>query len=136
MSLIHLCISSMFSVFNFHLSSYPCVYPKISFKTNMCCFFDPVINPNPSHIMKKVLFIILFLTMSVASFAQQDVIANNNAEIVETVKAEKPIVKKALISAKVKAKVLKINRKKSNEIISIKAYRKSLQIKVKTKKLC
>ncbi len=74
--------------------------------------------------------------MSVASFAQQDVIANNNTEIVETVKAEKPIVKKALISAKVKAKVLKINRKKSNEIISIKAYRKSLQIKVKTKKLC
>ena len=86
--------------------------------------------------MKKVLFIISFLTMSVAAFAQQDVIANNNTELIETVKAEKPLVKKSVISAKVKAKVLKINRKKSNEIISIKAYRKSLQIKVKTKKLC
>ena len=86
--------------------------------------------------MKKSLFIILVLTLSLAGFAQQDVIANNNTEIVETVKAEKTLVKKTVISAKVKAKVLKINRKKSNEIISIKAYRKSLQIKVKTKKLC
>ena len=74
--------------------------------------------------------------MSLAGFAQQDVIANNTTEIVETVNAEKPVIKKVTISAKVKAKVLKINRKKSNEIISIKAYRKSLQIKVKTVKMC
>lgn len=87
--------------------------------------------------MKKVIFIILFLTTSLVSFAQQDVtITNNNTEIVEVIKAEKPVANKVSISAKVKAKVLKINRKKSNEIISIKAYRKSLQIKVKTKKLC
>ena len=86
--------------------------------------------------MKKGLIILAFLTMSLASFAQQDVIANNDTELVETVKADQPEAKKAMISAKVKAKVLKINRKKSNEIISIKAYRKSLQIKVKTVKLC
>jgi hypothetical protein len=86
--------------------------------------------------MKKGLVIILFLTMSLASFAQQDVIVNTNTELIETVKAETPDAKKASISAKFKAKVLKINRKKNNEIISIKAYRKSLQIKVKTKKLC
>ncbi|WP_299523256.1 hypothetical protein [Winogradskyella sp.] len=86
--------------------------------------------------MKKGLVIILFLTMSLAGFAQQDVVSNVETELVETVKADKPEVKKTLISAKVKAKVLKINRKKSNEIISIKAYRKSLQIKVKTVKLC
>ncbi len=82
--------------------------------------------------MKNALIFILFLTLSLTGFAQQDV-AVNNTELVETVKLE---VKKVSVSAKTKAKVLKINRKKSNEIISIKAYRKSLQIKVKTKKLC
>lgn len=83
--------------------------------------------------MKKGLVIILFLTMSLAGFAQQDVAVNNETELVENAKLE---VKKVSVSAKTKAEVLKINRKKSNAIISIKAYRKSLQIKVKTKKLC
>jgi hypothetical protein len=86
--------------------------------------------------MKKGLVIILFLTMSLAGFAQQDVASNNNTELVESAKAEKPEVKKVKISAKTQAKVIKLNHKKSNEIISIKAYRKSLQIKVKTVKLC
>ncbi|BAO75167.1 hypothetical protein [Winogradskyella sp. PG-2] len=86
--------------------------------------------------MKKGLVIILFLTMSLAGFAQQDVVVKNETELVETEESVKPEIKKVSISAKTKAKVLKINRKKSNEIISIKAYRKSLQIKVKTKKLC
>ena len=86
--------------------------------------------------MKKGLIILVFLTMSFAGFAQQDVVSNIETELIETVKAEKPEIKKTVISAKVKAKVLKMNRKKSNEIISIKAYRKSLQIKVKTVKLC
>lgn len=36
----------------------------------------------------------------------------------------------------VKSQLLKINKKKSQDIISIKAYRKSLQIKVKEVKLC
>lgn len=86
--------------------------------------------------MKKGLVIILFLTMSLAGFAQQDVAVNNDTDLTEVVKAEKPEVKKASISAKAQAKVIRINHKKSNEIISIKAYRKSLQIKVKTIKLC
>jgi hypothetical protein len=86
--------------------------------------------------MKKGIIILAFLTMSLAGFAQQEVAVNTNVDLIETVKAEKPEAKKSVISAKVKAKVLKINRKKSNEIISIKAYRKSLQIKVKTVKLC
>ncbi|WP_340154536.1 hypothetical protein [uncultured Winogradskyella sp.] len=86
--------------------------------------------------MKKGLVIILFLTMSLAGFAQQDVVTNNETELVETEKAEKVEAKTISISAEVKAKVLKMNRKKSNAIISIKAYRKSLQIKVKTVKLC
>ncbi|WP_299127435.1 hypothetical protein [uncultured Winogradskyella sp.] len=86
--------------------------------------------------MKKSLILLAFLTMSLASFAQQDVIANNTTELVDIVKAEKPEANKTVISSQIKAKVLKLNHKKSNEIISIKAYRKSLQIKVKTKKLC
>lgn len=86
--------------------------------------------------MKKGLFILLFLTLSLAGFAQQDIVTNMDTELVETVKAEKPEAKKATLSAKIKAKVIRINHKKSNEIISIKAYRKSLQIKVKTVKLC
>lgn len=86
--------------------------------------------------MKKGLVIILFLTLSLTGFAQQDVIANTTTELIETVKTEAPESKKTNISAKFKAEVLKMNHKKSNEIISIKAYRKSLQIKVKTKKLC
>ena len=86
--------------------------------------------------MKKGLVIILFLTMSLAGFAQQDVIVNNGTELIEATKAVKPEAKTISISAKVKAKVLRMNRKKSNEIISIKAYRRSLQIRVKTVKLC
>tara|TARA_R100001369_G_C3241528_1_gene154222 strand:- start:57 stop:317 length:261 start_codon:yes stop_codon:yes gene_type:complete len=86
--------------------------------------------------MKRGLVIILFLTLSLAGFAQQDVIVNTTTELVETAKTETAEAEKASISAKFKAKVLRINRKKNNEIISIKAYRKSLQIKVKTKRLC
>jgi len=86
--------------------------------------------------MKKGLVIILFLTISLAGFAQQNVVSNNETELVESSKKVKPKTNSVDISARVKAKVLRMNRKKSNEIISIKAYRKSLQIKVKTVKLC
>jgi len=86
--------------------------------------------------MKNALIFILFLTVSLTGFAQQNVTANNETEIVVTAKEVKAEATSISVSAEVKAKVLKMNRKKSNEIISIKAYRKSLQIRVKTKKLC
>ena len=86
--------------------------------------------------MKIGLVIILFLTLSLTGFAQQNVIVNINSELVVTLTSEMPEAKKSNISAKFKAKVLKLNHKKSNEIISIRAYRKSLQIRMKTKKLC
>ena len=86
--------------------------------------------------MKNALIFILFLTVSFTGFAQQEVTFSTETEIVETVKEENVAAKTINVSAEVKAKVLKMNRKKSNEIISIKAYRKSLQIKVKTVKLC
>ena len=86
--------------------------------------------------MKKGLAIILFLTMSLTGIAQQSVAVNNDTELIETTNTLKSEATKVIISAKVKAKVLRMNRKKSTEIISIKAFRKSLQIKVKTVKLC
>jgi len=86
--------------------------------------------------MKNALIFILFLTVSFTGFAQQEVTVSTETEIVETVKEENVAAKTINVSAEVKAKVLKMNRKKSNAIISIKAYRKSLQIKVKTVKLC
>lgn len=86
--------------------------------------------------MKKGLFIILFLTMSLAGFAQQDTVVNNDTEISNAPKAKKVETTESKSYSAIKADVIKLNRKKSNEIISIKAYRKSLQIKVKTVKLC
>lgn len=43
---------------------------------------------------------------------------------------------KSNLSLELKREVLKLNHKKSNELISIKAFRKSLQIKTKTIKTC
>ncbi|MBF8151159.1 hypothetical protein ITJ86_14710 [Winogradskyella sp. F6397] len=86
--------------------------------------------------MKKGLFILLFLTMSLASFAQQDITVNNETEVIETPKDVKAESTDATITSEIKAKVLRMNRKKNTEIISIKTFRKSLQIRVKTKKLC
>lgn len=86
--------------------------------------------------MKNALIIIFFLTMSLTGFAQQDVTVNNETELVETTTIVKSETSAIAVSAEIKAKVLKLNRKKSKEIISIKAYRKSLQIKTKTVKLC
>jgi len=86
--------------------------------------------------MKKDLIILVFLTLSVTVYAQQDLETANGIDLIETIKVYKSRAAKKLSSAKIKTQVLKINHKKSNEIISIKAYRKSLQIKVKTVKLC
>ena len=86
--------------------------------------------------MKNALIIIFFLTLSLTGFAQQDVTVNNETERVETITIAKSEISTIAVSAEIKAKVLKLNRKKSKEIISIKAYRKSLQIKTKTVKLC
>ncbi len=89
--------------------------------------------------MKKGLVVILFLTLPLLSLAQQEV-ANTITtdpvkELIEGAKVEQPAVKKSS-SSKMKAKIINLKHKKSNDIISIKAYRKSLQIKVKTKRLC
>lgn len=85
--------------------------------------------------MKNVLVIIAILILPLAGFAQSeatDVITNT--DLVSIKKMEDAATKKA--TSTIKAKLIRLNHKKSNDIISIKAYRKSLHVKVKTKKLC
>jgi len=90
--------------------------------------------------MKNLVLIFALVSLSAFSFAQENnttasteiSIEKNHKETAET----KTIDQEAKSSAIFKAKLIKLNHKKSNEIISIKAYRKSLQIKVKTVKLC
>ncbi len=62
-----------------------------------------------------------------------------NSDTIETVieKVETQTTKSETAEASaIKAQVIKINRKKSTDIISIKAYRKSLHIKVKEVRVC
>jgi hypothetical protein len=91
--------------------------------------------------MKKVLIIMVILTAPFLMAAQSNLTSTVNEEIItitpvanEDVKTDIPAQKTA--EAKFKAKAKDMNYKKSNDIISIKAYRKSLQIKVKEVKIC
>jgi len=90
--------------------------------------------------MKKVLTILAITLLPFLSSGQatnDDIKNNDTIETVIEKTIETPAVKNETASSSLmKAKALKLNRKKSTEIISIKAYRKSLQIKVKTVKLC
>lgn len=96
----------------------------------------------PQTIMKKVLTILVFVLVPVLSFAQEnksDIKSNDNTAetVIENsveVKETKEVINNA--TSAVKAEVIKLNRKKSTEIISIKAYRKSLHIKVKEVVVC
>lgn len=90
--------------------------------------------------MKKLLTILVFTMLPFLSMGQDTNVDIKNSDTTETV-IEKTIEtqkinKETTSSSAAKAQLLKINKKKSSEIISIKAYRKSLQIKVKTIKLC
>lgn len=88
--------------------------------------------------MKKILTILAFTLIPLLSMGQDTDIKNNDTAetiIVNTEETQK-IKKETSSTSAAKAQILKINRKKSSDIISIKAYRKSLQIKVKTIKLC
>jgi hypothetical protein len=92
--------------------------------------------------MKKVLIIIVILTAPFLMVAQNNssssIISEENITITlatnDEVKTDMPAQKTA--EAKFRAKAKDMNYKKSNDIISVKAYRKSLQIKVKEVKIC
>jgi hypothetical protein len=90
--------------------------------------------------MKKALTILAFTMLPLLSMGQDTTIDIKNNDTAETVivntEETQKIKKETTSTSAAKAQSLKINRKKSSDIISIKAYRKSLQIKVKTIKLC
>ena len=89
--------------------------------------------------MKKLITLLFFIALPLLTVAQNnsDIVNKDNpSEIkyseVKTTKAIKP----ANVKSVEQIKAIDLNHKKSFELISIKAYRKSLQIKVKTVKSC
>lgn len=86
--------------------------------------------------MKTIITLIIFLSLSSLSFAQDVNSVSQDTQLSEVIKENKTVVKKATAFSNMQRRVKKLNQKKSNEIISIKAYRKSLNVKVKTVKLC
>lgn len=91
--------------------------------------------------MKKVLIILVILIAPLAAVAQDHTTSTTTEAIINVTTSSEETFKtdnstKDTAEAKIKAEVNGMNYKKSNDIISIKAYRKSLQIKVKEVKLC
>ena len=97
-------------------------------------------NNNQTYVlvMKKVLILIALITLPVLTFGQNA--SNDTVKQIETITIETTEIQstetKLVLSASAKAEVNDLNYKKSIELISIKAYRKSLQIKVKEIKTC
>ena len=90
--------------------------------------------------MKTVLTILAIILLPFLSTAQEANTDIKNSDAIETViekNVETQVIKNETTTASaIKAQVIKINRKKSTDIISIKAYRKSLHIKVKEVRVC
>ncbi len=90
--------------------------------------------------MKKVLIILVILVAPFVTVAQNTTTNTSSEEVInvisntEEVKTE--VASSETAQAKLKAQANDMNYKKSIDIISIKAYRKSLQVKVKEVKLC
>ncbi len=88
--------------------------------------------------MKKVLIILVILIAPFAVAAQDNTTSAPAESTINVIPSPQEDVKTnaETAEAKFRAQANDMNYKKSNDIISIKAYRKSLQIKVKEVKLC
>lgn len=91
--------------------------------------------------MKTLLTLIFLIALPLATIAQDNkeaVTENNLTEKVETIVKEniKETDSSVAYYKSSKAQLLYTNYKKSSDLTSIKAYRKSLQIKVKTTLKC
>ncbi|MEZ4855516.1 MAG: hypothetical protein R2812_03440 [Gelidibacter sp.] len=90
--------------------------------------------------MKKVLTLVLFITLPLLSMGQNE--TSSTKQDVEVTAEATPKTETTTeeqndaLSVEIKAQIMDLNYQKSNDLISIKAYRKSLQIKVKTIKNC
>ena len=90
--------------------------------------------------MKKLVLLIALLSLPIISISQEKKTTVTNDisldKVVKNTYETKTSKENDNSTAIFKAKLIELNYRKSNDIISIKAYRKSLQIKVKTIKLC
>lgn len=87
--------------------------------------------------MKKLVVIAILSFMPILGFAQEATTVSS--EEIEVSKEETTITnttKESTLNNQLKLQLIELNQKKSNDIISIKAYKKSLQIKTKDIKLC
>lgn len=88
--------------------------------------------------MKKILILIVLITIPLLTIGQNT--ASNTDTRQDKVKIETTDIitseTRTVLTTAAKAELDKMNYKKSNDLISIKAYRKSLQIKVKEIKIC
>lgn len=89
--------------------------------------------------MKKVLILSALITLPVLSFGQNassDAVKQNDVITIKTITTEQKTENQIALGTFSKNEVNDLSYKKSIELISIKAYRKSLQIKVKEVKSC
>ncbi len=86
--------------------------------------------------MKKLILILALLTLPFVGSTQTEKPVNTGATELVTLKKIDVVSPRKKATTTRKAKYLRVNYKKSNDIISIKAYRKSLKDKVSRKKLC
>ena len=91
--------------------------------------------------MKNLLITAVLILMPVLGLAQNTVTNNDAIEQVAKEEVSKTTIdnqstKETKLNNQLKSQLIELNQKKSNDIISIKAYRKSLQIKTKEVKLC
>ncbi len=89
--------------------------------------------------MKKVLILIAMIALPVLTFGQtasNDTVKKNDSITIENVTVQQKAQNETALITFSKAEVSDLNYKKSNDLISVKAYRKSLQIKVKEIKNC
>ena len=86
--------------------------------------------------MKKLILIVTFITLFLSAYSQTKASGNEVAtDLIELKKVEDDAAPKKTRAVR-NTKFLKVNYIKSNDIISIKAYRKSLKDKLRREKLC
>ncbi|MBO3097077.1 hypothetical protein [Gelidibacter pelagius] len=89
--------------------------------------------------MKKLIILIVLITLPVLSFGQNasnDTVKQNDIITIEAVSIQQITENKTAFAIITKNEVTELSYKKSIDLISIKAYRRSLQIRTKEVKTC
>lgn len=89
--------------------------------------------------MKKLLFLIVLITLPVLTFGQNasnDTVKQNSLITIEAITVQEIAENQIAFGTFSRNDVVNLSYKKSNDLISIKAYRKSLQIRTREVKAC